>query len=77
VSDLTRKKLGNCVEKKNCYSCGKEALNKNEIGLNKKLLGSKVSRFFCLACLAEYLEVRPDDLLEKIEEFKMQGCKLF
>jgi hypothetical protein len=59
-----------------CYLC-ETKLDKNVSGLNKKLLGSKVSRFFCLACLAEYLEVTPDDLLEKIEEFKMQGCKLF
>jgi len=63
--------------KKNCYVCGKEIIIKNIVGLNKKLLGRKIVRFYCLNCLAEYLEVTPDELLVKIEEFKAQGCKLF
>ena len=29
------------------------------------------------ACLADYLDVTVDDLNEKIEEFKDEGCKLF
>jgi len=62
---------------KNCYVCGKEVISKNIIGLNKKLLGRKIIRFYCLNCLAEYLEITPDELLAKIEEFKAQGCKLF
>jgi hypothetical protein len=65
------------VEKKICYVCGKEDLSKNEVGLTKKLLGSKVVSFYCLDCLAEYLEVDTDFLLEKVEEFKSQGCTLF
>lgn len=28
-------------------------------------------------CLAEYLGVTVEDLMDKIEEFKEQGCKLF
>jgi hypothetical protein len=66
------------MEKKNCYVCGRKVvLNKNVIGLNKKLLGRKIAHFYCLNCLAEYLEVTPEELLAKIEEFKVQGCKLF
>ena len=65
------------MEKKNCYVCGEKILDKDEIGLNKKLLGRKIARFYCLNCLAEYLEVTPDELLAKVEEFKAQGCKLF
>lgn len=53
------------------------ALNKNTIGLNKKLLGRNIQRFLCMDCLATYLEITKNDLLEKIEEFKAQGCKLF
>lgn len=60
-----------------CVSCGKDTLSKNEIGINKKLLGDKVEMFYCLDCLAEYLEVSPQDILDKIEEFKEEGCKLF
>ena len=61
----------------NCFVCGKENLSKNEVGLTKKLLNKDAKRFYCLYCLAEYLEVEADFLLEKVEEFKEQGCKLF
>lgn len=65
------------MEKKNCYICGKEGLSRNEIGLTKKLLDLKATRFYCLDCLVDYLEVDTEFLLAKIEEFKEQGCKLF
>lgn len=60
-----------------CLACGKENLSKNEIGINKKLLGENIEEFYCLDCLAEYLEVEREDILDKIEEFKDEGCKLF
>ncbi|MGV8027419.1 MAG: hypothetical protein AB2L18_12765 [Anaerolineaceae bacterium] len=65
------------MESKVCYVCGKENLTKNEIGLTKKLLSKGTKRLYCLDCLAEYLEVDVEFLLEKIEEFKTQGCTLF
>jgi uncharacterized protein YlaI len=65
------------VEQKNCYVCGKETLDKNEIGLTKKLLNKETKCFYCLDCLAEYLEVDSEFLLAKVEEFKEQGCTLF
>lgn len=65
------------TKKVSCVSCGKEALEKNEIGINKKLLGERVTAFYCMDCLAEYLGVTVQDILDKIEEFKDQGCKLF
>lgn len=65
------------MEKTVCYVCGKGALSKNEIGLTKKLLDKNSKRFYCLDCLAEYLEVDTECLLAKIEEFKDQGCKHF
>lgn len=61
----------------NCISCGKQSLSRNEIGINKKLLGEDLEGYYCLDCLAEYLEVTPQDILDKIEEFKDEGCKLF
>lgn len=60
-----------------CYVCGKENLNKNEIGLTKKLLSKDAKAYYCLDCLSEYLEVDAEVLLEKVEEFKAQGCDLF
>jgi hypothetical protein len=65
------------VENKTCYVCGKENLSKNELGLNKKLLDKNIRRFYCLDCLADYLDVDSEILLEKVEEFKEQGCTLF
>lgn len=60
-----------------CVSCGKDLTTKNEIGINKKLLGEKTSAFYCIDCLADYLEVTVQDIADKIDEFKEQGCKLF
>lgn len=60
-----------------CVACGKKGLDKNTVGINKKLLGENISGFYCMDCLAEYLECTVDELLDKIEEFKAEGCKLF
>lgn len=60
-----------------CISCGKIHLDKDTIGINTKLLGTDINNFYCMDCLAEYLGVTVEDLLDKIEEFKEQGCKLF
>ena len=62
---------------KNCYVCNKESLSKNEIGLTKKLLDKNSKRFYCLYCLADFLEVDTEFLIAKVEEFKEQGCELF
>ena len=60
-----------------CFVCDKPNLDKDTIGINKKLLGSDVKNFYCMDCLAEYLEVTVQDILDKIEEFKDEGCTLF
>ena len=60
-----------------CSSCHKLNLDKNTIGINKKLLGEKILNFYCLDCLAIFLDVSKEDLLDKIEQFKKEGCKLF
>ena len=61
----------------NCIMCGKTDLEKDTIGINKKLLGLDIQNFYCIDCLAEYLECSVDELLDKIEEFKEEGCTLF
>ena len=60
-----------------CIACGKRPLSKNEVGINKKLLGMKSKNFYCIECLANFLEVEPQGILDKIEDFKNDGCKLF
>ena len=62
---------------KDCIACGSKRLNKDTIGINKKLLGKDNVNFYCMDCLADYLGCTVDDLLEKIEEFKSEGCTLF
>jgi uncharacterized protein YlaI len=61
---------------KKCYLC-EAMLNKDAIGLNKKLLDKSISRFMCIDCLAAHLDVTVEELKVKIEEFKDQGCTLF
>lgn len=57
--------------------CGAPITEKNVIGINQKLLGRNIVNFYCMNCLADYLEVSVEDLMERIEEFKNGGCKLF
>lgn len=61
---------------KKCYLC-EARLDRDAVGLNKKLLDKNLSRFLCMDCLAVHLDVAVEDLREKISEFKEQGCKLF
>lgn len=60
-----------------CYICGEKDISKNEVGLTKKLFGNKSKKFYCISCLAEQLEVTTEELKDKIEEFKNEGCKFF
>lgn len=65
------------MKTKECSSCWKTPLSKDEVGICKKLLGEKTKTFFCIDCLASYLDTTVQELLEKIEEFKDEGCTLF
>lgn len=60
-----------------CVVCGKEELDKDTVSLNRKLLSKNTREFYCLDCFAEYLDCTVEDLLDKIEEFKEEGCTLF
>ncbi len=60
-----------------CFACGKKKLSKDEIGLNKKMIGREIKKFYCLACFAEYFDITTEALLAKIEDYKEQGCALF
>lgn len=61
----------------NCEVCGRDNIEKDVIALNKKLFNKNVKKFYCIKCMAENLEVTEEDLLDKIEEFKEEGCTLF
>ncbi len=65
------------MKKIKCIACQKDIKEKDTIGINKKLLGEDIKNFYCMDCLADYLECDVQDILDKIEEFKEEGCKLF
>ena len=59
-----------------CVICGKNDLEKDTIGINKKLLGIDITNFYCMDCLAEFLGCTVEVLLDKIEEFNVECCTL-
>lgn len=61
-----------------CTIC-EQPLTKDEKGLNKKILENDINRgiWRCLRCMSEFLECDEEELRDKIEEFKTEGCKLF
>ena len=61
---------------KECYICKCE-LTKDDVGLCKKLLGKQIKQFFCREHLAEVLNTTTEELEEKLQEFKDEGCTLF
>ncbi len=64
------------VRNTNCIICSSK-VEKNAIGLYRKLIEKNAKKFMCLKCLANHLDTSTDDLLEKIDDFKATGCKLF
>lgn len=65
------------MTKETCFACKTKIEEKDAIALNKKLLSRKVDNFYCLSCLADFVGVSIEELMDKIEEFKEQGCSLF
>ncbi len=63
-------------KRKLCCECEKP-LKKDEKALSMKLLGTDTEDYYCLDCLAEYLECSIEDLKIKIQAFKEEGCTLF
>ena len=59
-----------------CCVC-EAILSKNETGLNKKLIGKHTEKNFCLSCMAIHLDTTEEELLEKIEDLKNEGCTPF
>ena len=59
-----------------CRVCGKK-LDNDDIGITKKLINRGATEFMCVDCLAAHFRVTPEDIREKIRQFREQGCTLF
>ena len=59
-----------------CMKCARE-LTGDEIGLHKKMINRGSTEFMCLTCLARYYDCSEDLLIQKMEQFRAQGCMLF
>lgn len=59
-----------------CMQCGK-ALTFNEVGAYKKFVNRGSTTFLCKTCLSAKLNVTVEQIDEKIEQFRAQGCTLF
>ena len=59
-----------------CKNCGRELLG-DEIGLTKKMINRGATEYMCLTCLAKYYDCSEELLIQKMEQFRAQGCMLF
>lgn len=64
------------TKQEKCKVCGSN-VEKDAIGLYKKIINRNSQNFLCLNCLANHLDTCVDELEIKIEEFKEEGCHLF
>lgn len=64
-------------EPRECKECGVLITEHDILGLNKKMLGVETGNYYCLDCMAKAFKVDTDYLLDKIEDWKYQGCALF
>lgn len=45
--------------------------------MTKKMVSRGATQFFCMNCLAQYHGVPVENLYEKLEQFRADGCTLF
>lgn len=59
-----------------CKACGAE-VNRDEIGLTKKLINRGATEFLCLSCLAKKFDMTEEECRTLIDHFREAGCHLF
>ena len=59
-----------------CKICGRE-LDRDEIGLTKKLINRGATEFLCMTCLAEKFDMTEAECQTLIDHFREAGCHLF
>lgn len=58
-----------------CSICGKSPLTQDEISATLKFLGK--GTLYCLPCLAEFIGFELEELEERIQHLKEEGCQYF
>lgn len=67
----------NNKKKKTCCVCGKK-VHKDVIALHYKIFDlEEIESFYCLTCLAKFLDCDEESLIAAIEAYKEQGCQHF
>ncbi|MBR5222342.1 MAG: hypothetical protein IKV66_15260 [Clostridia bacterium] len=59
-----------------CKICGTE-LERDEIGLTKKLINRGATDFLCISCLAKKFDMTEEECRTLIVHFRDAGCHLF
>jgi hypothetical protein len=47
------------------------------LSLNRKLFGSNSKKLYSLPCMADLFECAVEDVVNKLDAFKREGCRLF
>jgi len=58
-------------------SCCGSPLPLDVLSLNRKLWGDQAKKLYCLACMADLFECAVEDVVNKLDAFKREGCRLF
>ena len=59
-----------------CIRC-QRSLTSDEIAVTKKLIHRGATEWYCVDCLADYFEVSPQAIRDRITYFRQMGCTLF
>jgi hypothetical protein len=72
---MTNNDAINISQFSSCH-CG-SPLQLDTLSLNRKLLGEHSKKLYCLACMANLFECAVEDVVNKLDAFKREGCRLF
>ena len=62
---------------KYCVDCSKKIKSKDAIGMNMKLHGRNINKFYCKNCLMKLYNMDKEKWNSEVKRFKQQGCDLF
>lgn len=66
----------------NCVECGGvikdgQISAKDCVSLNRKIISSNPTENYCVECICEMCDCDVQILIDKINDFKQEGCTLF